>query len=163
MSNSCFWLAEIFLIFSETRRHNNCYFVPIIQTNMATIWPNYLKFGRKHLYKVSIKQNDRWATWVQTGPLAFREEDLTRGSCEPASLTWHKVSPRKNVCMPNTSKLLFKSHTSIGFYVKTMSTHGSHLGWRSWSPNTILKVNYPRNIHAMFVLNWLTGFRGEDF
>jgi hypothetical protein len=28
---------------------------------------------------------------------------------------------------------------------------------------TILKVYYPRTIHAMFVLNWLTGFRGEDF
>ena len=35
--------------------------------------------------------------------------------------------------MLNISKLLFKSHTVIGFYVKTMSAHGSHLGWRSWS------------------------------
>jgi hypothetical protein len=61
--------------------------------------------------------------------------------------------------MPNTSKLLFKSHTAIGFYVKTMSARGSHLGWRSWSPDTILKVYYPRTIHAMFALNWLTGFR----
>ena len=26
-----------------------------------------------------------------------------------------------------------------------------------------LKVYYPRTIHAMFALNWLTGFRGEDF
>jgi len=43
----------------------------------------------------------------------------------------------------------------IGFYVKT--------GWRSWSPDTILKVYYPRTIHAMFALNWLTGIRGEDF
>jgi hypothetical protein len=43
----------------------------------------------------------------------------------------------------NTSKLLFKSHTAIGFYVKTISAHGSHLGWRSWSPDTILKVYYP--------------------
>ena len=24
-------------------------------------------------------------------------------------------------------------------YAKTMSAHGSHLGWRSWSPVTILK------------------------
>ena len=45
-------------------------------------------------------------------------------------------------------------------YVKTMSAHGSHLGWRSLSPDTILKVYYPRTIHAMFALNWLTGFRG---
>jgi hypothetical protein len=55
--------------------------------------------------------------------------------------------------MLNTSKLLFKSHTAIGFYVKTMSAYGSHLGWRSWSPDTILKVYYPRTIHAMFALN----------
>ena len=48
-------------------------------------------------------------------------------------------------------------------YVKAMSAHGSHLGWRSWSPETILKVYYPRIIHAMFALDWLTGFRGEDF
>ena len=72
-------------------------------------------------------------------------------------------SPLKNVCMLNTSKLLFKSHTAIGFYVKTMSAHGSHLGWRSWSQDTHLKVYYPRTIHAMFALNWLTGFRREDF
>jgi hypothetical protein len=52
--------------------------------------------------------------------------------------------------MPNTSKLLFKFHTAIGFYVKTMSPHGSHLGWRSWSLDTILKVYYSRTIHAMF-------------
>ena len=46
-------------------------------------------------------------------------------------------------------------------YVKTMSAHGSHLGWRSWSPETILKVYYPRTIHDMFALNWFTGFRGK--
>ena len=28
-----------------------------------------------------------------------------------------------------------------------------HLGWRSWSPDTILKVYYPRTIHAMSALN----------
>ena len=52
--------------------------------------------------------------------------------------------------MLNTSKLPFKSHTAIGFYVKTMSAHGSHLGWRSWSPDTILKVYYPRTIADWF-------------
>ena len=52
--------------------------------------------------------------------------------------------------MLNTSKLLFKSHTAIWFYVKTMSAHGSHLGWRSWSPDTILKVYYP--CHVCFKL-----------
>ena len=48
-------------------------------------------------------------------------------------------------------------------YVKTMSAHGSHLGWRLWSLDTILKVYYPRTIHVTFALNWLTGFRGKDF
>ena len=47
------------------------------------------------------------------------------------------------------------------FYVKTMSAHGSHLGWGSWSLDTILKVYYPRIIHAVFALYWLTGFRGK--
>ena len=119
--------------------------------------------------------------------------------------------------MLNITKLLFKSHTAIGFYVKTMSAHGSHLGWRSYtghnfesilpkdhpcyvcfkladwfqrrrflnnypigsyvktmsadgghfelrsgSLNTILEVDHLRTIHAMFALNWLTGFRGDD-
>jgi hypothetical protein len=43
-----------------------------------------------------------------------------------------------------------------------MSAEGGHLGWRSGSPDTILKIDHLRIIHAMFALNWLTGFRGED-
>jgi hypothetical protein len=50
----------------------------------------------------------------------------------------------------------------IGSYVKTISADGGHLGWRSGSLDIILKVDYLRTNHAMFVLNWLTGFRGED-
>ena len=38
-----------------------------------------------------------------------------------------------------------------------MSAEGGHLGWKSGSLDTIL-----RTIHAMFALNWLTGFREED-
>jgi hypothetical protein len=64
--------------------------------------------------------------------------------------------------MPNTSKLLFNSIGFYVIYVKIMSAHGSHLGWRSWSSDTILKVYYPSTIHAMFALDWLTGFRGKD-
>ena len=51
----------------------------------------------------------------------------------------------------------------IGSYVKTMSADGGHLGWRSGSVDIILKVDRLRTIHAMFALNWFTGFRGEDF
>jgi hypothetical protein len=42
-----------------------------------------------------------------------------------------------------------------------MSAEGGHLGWSSGSPDTILKIDHL--IHAMFTLNWVTGFRGEDF
>ena len=56
----------------------------------------------------------------------------------------------------------FKTFFPIGSYVKTMSAEGGHLGWRSESPDTILKIDHLRTIHAMFALNWLTGFRGED-
>ena len=45
----------------------------------------------------------------------------------------------------------------------SMSAEGSHLGWRSGSLDTILKIDHLRTIHAMFALNWLTGFREEDF
>jgi hypothetical protein len=31
------------------------------------------------------------------------------------------------------------------------------------SAAAILKIYYLRTIHAMFALNWLSGFRGEDF
>jgi hypothetical protein len=51
----------------------------------------------------------------------------------------------------------------IGSYVKTLSADGGHLGWRSGSQDIILKVDHLRTIHAMFALNWLTGFRGKDF
>ena len=55
----------------------------------------------------------------------------------------------------------FKTFFPIGSYVKTMSAEGGHLGWRSESPDTILKIDHLRTIHAMFALNWLTGFRGK--
>jgi hypothetical protein len=43
--------------------------------------------------------------------------------------------------------------------LKTMSADGGHLGWRFGSLDIILKVDHLRTIHAMFALNWLTGFR----
>jgi hypothetical protein len=51
----------------------------------------------------------------------------------------------------------------IGSYVKTMSADGGHLGWWFGSLDIILKVDHLRTIHAMFALNWLTGFRGNFF
>ena len=52
---------------------------------------------------------------------------------------------------------------AIGSYVKIMCADGGHFGPRSGSLNTILEVDHLRTIDAMFALNWLTGFRGEDF
>jgi hypothetical protein len=49
----------------------------------------------------------------------------------------------------------FKTFFPIGSYVKTMSAEGDHLGWRSGSPDIILKVYHLSTIHAMFALNWL--------
>jgi hypothetical protein len=43
-----------------------------------------------------------------------------------------------------------KTFFPIGSYVKTMSTEGGHLGWRSGSPDTILKGDHPRIISAKF-------------
>jgi hypothetical protein len=51
----------------------------------------------------------------------------------------------------------FKTCFPIGSYVKTMSAEGGHLGWRSGSPDTILKIDHLRIIHAMFALNILIG------
>ena len=51
----------------------------------------------------------------------------------------------------------------FGSYVKIMSADGGHLGWRFGSLVIILKVDHLRTIHAMFALNWLTGFRVTFF
>jgi hypothetical protein len=51
----------------------------------------------------------------------------------------------------------------IGSYVKAMSADGGHFEPRSGSLNTNFKIDHLRTIHAMFALNWLTGFFGEDF
>ena len=56
-----------------------------------------------------------------------------------------------------------KKKFPIRFYAKAMSAEGGHLGWRSGSSVTILKIDRLRTIHAMFALNLLTGFRREDF
>jgi len=50
----------------------------------------------------------------------------------------------------------------IRSYVKIMS---GHLGWRSGSTDTILKLqkgDYPKTMPAKFGSNWPSGFRGED-
>jgi hypothetical protein len=36
-----------------------------------------------------------------------------------------------------------------------MSAEGGHLGWRSGSLDTILKIAHLSTIHAIFALNWL--------
>ena len=77
------------------------------------------------------------------------------GSWPPKDHRWH-------VCYISwlvSEEKILKHFFPIGFYVKTMSAEGGHLGWRSVSLDTILKIDHLRTIHAMFALIWLTGFR----
>ena len=41
-------------------------------------------------------------------------------------------------------------------------SNSSHLEWRAWLSNTILKGTHPGTIPARFGLIWFSGFRGED-
>ena len=56
----------------------------------------------------------------------------------------------------------FFKHFPIGSYVKTMTTDGGHLEFPIGTKNLSFVEVHPMTIHAMFALNWLTGFR-EDF
>ena len=51
----------------------------------------------------------------------------------------------------------------IGSYVKTMSAHGGHLEFPISTKNITFVEVHPMIIHAMFAVNWFTGFRGEIF
>ena len=42
-------------------------------------------------------------------------------------------------------------------------SNGGHVGWRAWISDISFKGNPLRMIQAKFVLNWPSGFRGEDF
>ena len=57
----------------------------------------------------------------------------------------------------------FRYIVSIFLTTQVPVAEGGHLGWRSGSLDTIFKIEHLRTIHDMFALNWLTGFRGEDF
>ena len=59
----------------------------------------------------------------------------------------------------------FKTFFPIGSYVKTTVCllKVAILDGGQGSLDTILKIDHLRTIHAMFALNWLTGFREEDF
>jgi hypothetical protein len=66
----------------------------------------------------------------------------------------------------STSKIVF-SDPDLGSKwppsADIVLTDGGHLGWSFGSLDIILKVDHLRTIHAMFALNWLTGFRGKCF
>jgi hypothetical protein len=95
-------------------------------------------------------------------------------SVEGGHLGWRSGSPDTILKIDHQCHVCFKlaywfqrrrflNIFPIGSFVKTMSADGGHLGWRSGSLDIILKVDHLRTIHAMFALNWLTGFRGENF
>ena len=53
------------------------------------------------------------------------------------------------------------SHFPIGSYVKILSADGCHLEFPISTKNKTVVEVHPMIIHAMFPLNWFTGFRGE--
>ena len=57
----------------------------------------------------------------------------------------------------------FFQHIPIVSYVKTMSADGRHLEFPIGTKNITCVEVHPMIIHAMFALNWFTGFRGEIF
>jgi hypothetical protein len=69
--------------------------------------------------------------------------------------------------LKNSSLCLYSSNLGI-FWLKieqfwpfeeiSIFSNGGHLGWRSGSPDSNLKIDHLRTIYAMFALNWLTGF-----
>ena len=57
----------------------------------------------------------------------------------------------------------FYTFLLIAFYDKTMSADGGHLEFPIVTKNmTFVEVN-PMTIHAMFALNWFTGFKEDIF
>ena len=54
-------------------------------------------------------------------------------------------------------------HFPIGSYVKLMSGDGGHLEFPIGTKNITFAEVHPMIIHAMFALNWFTGFRGKIF
>ena len=69
--------------------------------------------------------------------------------------------------LKNSSLCLYSSNVGT-FWLKieqfwpfeeiSIFSNGSHLGWRAWLSDTILKGDHPRTIPAKFGLNWLSGF-----
>ena len=45
----------------------------------------------------------------------------------------------------------------------SINRHGGHDGWSAGSSDITFKGNPLRMIQAKFGLNWLSGFKGEDF
>jgi hypothetical protein len=69
--------------------------------------------------------------------------------------------------LKNSSLCLYSSNVGT-FWLKieqfwpfeeiSIFSNGSHLGWRAWLSDTIMKGDHPRTIPAKFGLNWLSGF-----
>jgi hypothetical protein len=49
-------------------------------------------------------------------------------------------------------KISIKMHPPYFYFLP-----GAHLGWKSGSPDTILKGGHPRTIPPKFSCNWLSG------
>jgi hypothetical protein len=66
--------------------------------------------------------------------------------------------------LKSSSLCLYSSNLDTFWPFEEISifSNGSHLGWRAWLSDIILKGINPGTILARFSLIWFSGFRGED-
>ena len=90
-------------------------------------------------------------------PIGTKKHNFCRGSSNEHSC---------NVCFELVywfQRRNFLNIFPIGSYVKTMSADSGHLEFPIGTKNITFVEVHSMNIHAMFALNWFTGFRGEIF
>ena len=61
----------------------------------------------------------------------------------------------------NLDTFWFKIEQFWPFEEISILSNGSHLGWRAWLSDIILKGTHPGTIPSRFGLIWFSGFRGD--
>jgi hypothetical protein len=102
----------------------------------------------------------RWLPWADI-VLTYIVEPYGIWIVKLRCIRHANILKRTYLCKVSDTEIL-KHFFPIRSYVKTMSAEGGHLGWRSGSPDTILKIDHLRTIHAMFAFlvgnhqaNWI--------
>jgi hypothetical protein len=78
------------------------------------------------------------------------------------TIQWTFLPSLVQICFVVSEKR-WKCEIPIGSNVKLSRVMVAILNFRSANETQFWKLTHLRTIHAMFALNWLTGFRGEDF